>query len=108
MEHGGPTGGHVVTVFRSRLRDDAGEQYAPVAERMLQLARSMPGFVDFKTFTADDGERVSIIVFDSIETHDGWRDHPEHRRAQELGRARFYESYRIQACALIRQRDFRV
>ncbi len=26
----------------------------------------MPGFVDFKTFVATDGERLSVIVFDTI------------------------------------------
>ena len=46
----------------------------------------MPGFVDFKSFVADDGERVSIVTFASVETHRAWRDHPEHRAAQHMGR----------------------
>jgi heme-degrading monooxygenase HmoA len=100
--------GHVVTVFRSRLRGKAGDEYGAVAERTLELARSMPGFVDFKTFSADDGERVSIVVFDSMAAHDAWRDHPDHRRVQELGRARLYASYRIQVCRLLHERRFDV
>ena len=44
----------VVTVFRSRLRADAGDGFVELAAEMLELARSMPGFRDYKVFTADD------------------------------------------------------
>lgn len=81
-------------------------QYAEVAERMIALARSMPGFEEFKTFRADDGERVSIIAFESLETHTAWRDHPEHREAQALGRAKFYDEYSILVCEQRYERSF--
>jgi heme-degrading monooxygenase HmoA len=96
----------VVTIFRSRLRSDAGEDYPAMAERMLSLAEAMPGFVDFKQFTAADGERVSIITFDSVASHNSWRDHVEHRAAQGAGRTRFYETYTIQICRLVDERHF--
>jgi heme-degrading monooxygenase HmoA len=73
---------------------------------MLALAGQMPGFRSIKTFTALDGERVSIIEFESLETVRAWRDHPEHRRAQQMGRDQFYSTYRIQVCSLIRQPEF--
>lgn len=96
----------LVTVFRSRLREEASQDYEVVARRMDALARAMPGFVDFKTFRADDGERVSIVVFDSLETHAAWRDHPEHRRAQARGRADFYAEYHILVCEQLHDRRF--
>ncbi|HVV37056.1 MAG TPA: antibiotic biosynthesis monooxygenase [Acidimicrobiales bacterium] len=86
----------VLTVFRSRLADgayDAG--YEARAEEMLQRARAMPGFVEFKSFTAPDGERVSIIQFDSAESHQAWARDVEHRAAQREGRDAFYAEYRI-------------
>ncbi|HXQ61270.1 MAG TPA: antibiotic biosynthesis monooxygenase [Acidimicrobiales bacterium] len=96
----------VVTVFRSRLRRDAVEEYESVAERMDALARAMPGFVDYKTFASDDGERVTIVTFASLEDHRAWRDHPEHRQAQRLGRERFYETYAIQVGTVVSDRRF--
>ena len=96
----------VLTVFRSRLRDDAGDDYVELVTEMLELARSMPGFREFKRFAADDGERVSIIVFDSLEAQEAWRDNAEHRAAQQRGRTSFYESYRIQVCEVLRERAF--
>ena len=99
-------GSQIVTVFRSRLRPEAGAEYYETAERMLELARTMPGFVDFKSFEADDGERVSVITFDSSEAQRAWRDHPEHRAAQKIGRERFYASYDISVCALSSKSTF--
>jgi heme-degrading monooxygenase HmoA len=98
--------GEIVTTFRSRLRADAGDDYVQMAAEMERCARAMPGFVDFKTFVADDGERVSIIVFASREAHDAWRDDPRHRTAQAQGRADWYSEYSIQICELVAKREF--
>ena len=96
-----------ITIFRSRLRDDAGDGYGEWARRMNALAREMAGFVSFKVFEADDGERVSIIEFESADTSEAWREHPEHLEAQRLGRERFYAEYSIQVCEPLRAARFR-
>jgi len=62
---------------------------------MLELARSMPGFISYKVYVADDGERCSVIEFDSPENLQAWRKHPEHLEAQQTGRARYYEEYSL-------------
>jgi len=88
--------GQVVTVFRSRLDDAHAKEYAELAPRIAALAGTMPGLVDVKSFQADDGERVTIVTFADEESHRAWRDHPEHRRAQELGRSRYYSTWSTQ------------
>ena len=96
----------VTAIFRSRLREDADSGYRALAARMLELARSMPGFVDFKSFRAEDGERVSLIEFESLATLEAWRDDPEHLKAQREGRERFYSEYRLQLCEPLRAYHF--
>jgi heme-degrading monooxygenase HmoA len=96
----------IVALFRSRLRSGQNEEYRAVATRMLELARAMPGFVNFKSFSAEDGERVSLVEFESIATLEAWRDHPEHLEAQRAGRERFYSEYRLQVCELVRDYGF--
>jgi heme-degrading monooxygenase HmoA len=88
--------GQVVTVFRSRRCDEAESEYQQVSAEMQAAARSVPGFVDFKSFSADDGERVSLVTFASLEAHRVWRNDPRHRQAQERGRTAFYLGYSIQ------------
>jgi heme-degrading monooxygenase HmoA len=93
----------ILTVFRSRLDPGHAAAYREMAARMRRLAEGMPGFISFKTFTAEDGERVSIIEFESEETLRAWREHPEHRKAQILGRESFYSAFQVQVCTILRQ-----
>jgi heme-degrading monooxygenase HmoA len=92
----------VITIFRSRLRPENEEAYQRTAARMHELAQQMPGFISIKTFNAADGERVSIVEFESEATHDAWRRHPEHQEAQRLGRERYYSEFQIQVCKVER------
>ena len=85
----------ILTVFRNRLRPEHRDEYSATSERMTELAREMPGFVDAKTFTADDGERVTVVTFADLDSERAWRDHPEHREAQRSGIDRFYSEYSI-------------
>jgi heme-degrading monooxygenase HmoA len=87
---------HIVTVFRNRLRNGVDGEYGALAPHIMNLARSMEGFVDAKTFGSPDGERVTIVTFASRDHHNAWRDHPEHRAAQQRGIDEFYETYSIQ------------
>src|SRR6185312_7566432 len=92
----------VITIFRSRLRSEHAEEYREWADRIHDLAVKMPGFISIKTFTAEDGERVSLVEFESEETMRNWREQPDHRKAQELGRKLFYSEYHIQICQPVR------
>ncbi|MEQ1879633.1 MAG: antibiotic biosynthesis monooxygenase [Burkholderiales bacterium] len=93
----------VLTVFRSRLRSEALQAYQPWAARMNELARTMPGYVSHKTFTADDGERVTLVEFESEAAQRAWAIHPEHLDAQHRGRSEFYSEFRIQVCSVVRE-----
>ncbi len=97
----------IVTVFRSRLRSEARDDYVSLAERMSELARTMPGYISHKGFWAEDGERVTIVEFENEATMRAWRMHPEHRAAQQKGRDSFYEEYKVQVCEVVRESKFR-
>jgi heme-degrading monooxygenase HmoA/ketosteroid isomerase-like protein len=95
-----------VIVFRSRLRDGVADDYNRHAEAVYERAIKMKGFVDAKDFTADDGERLALIEWDSSDNLAIWRDEESHRAAQQLGRDRYYSEYRIQICSEVRSSKF--
>lgn len=66
----------------------------------------MPGFISAMDYAADDGERVSIVEFDTLEHLIAWRDHGEHRKAQQEGRDLFYEKYSITIAKVERTSEF--
>ena len=96
----------IVTVFRSRLMPDLREEYVALVDRMVELAATMPGYISHKGFFADDGERCTIVEFESEETQRAWRMHPEHRDAQRQGRETYYEAYNLQICEVKRESRF--
>jgi heme-degrading monooxygenase HmoA len=96
----------IVTVFRSRLMPDVREEYVALVERMVELAAAMPGYISHKGFFAEDGERVTIVEFESEEAQRAWRMHPEHREAQKKARETYYQAYSIQICEVKRATSF--
>jgi heme-degrading monooxygenase HmoA len=85
----------VLTVFRSRLRPENAEDFQMLADKMLELAQSMPGFISYKRYLNEDGERCSIVEFETPEQLLAWREHPMHREAQRMGRERYYQEYSL-------------
>jgi heme-degrading monooxygenase HmoA len=97
----------VVTVFRSRLNPAASDEYGQWAARIGQLARTMPGYISHKMFTAPDGERVTIVEFEREEDVRAWSAHPDHVQAKKKGRASFYSEYKIQVCSVLKESAFK-
>jgi heme-degrading monooxygenase HmoA len=96
----------IVTVFRSRLNSDVQEEYAGMAKQMSELARTIPGYVSHKGFTAEDGERVTIVEFESEEALRAWRIHPEHAKAKKRGIESLFSEYTFQICSVIKDRKW--
>ncbi|MDH3293781.1 MAG: antibiotic biosynthesis monooxygenase [Acidimicrobiia bacterium] len=92
----------ILTVFRNRLNPEHSAEYHDLSPRIAALADHMPGFISRKTFTADDGERVTVVEFADQESHQAWARHPGHREAMAKGRDRFYQYYDIKVCTVDR------
>jgi len=97
----------IVTVFRSRLMPGQQEEYVALVDRMIELASAMPGYISHKGFFAEDGERCTIVEFESEEAQRAWRMHPEHREAQRKAREIYYEDYSVQVCQVVRAARFK-
>ncbi len=96
----------VVTIFRSRLKAGSQDEYSRWAARMSELARTMPGYISHKGFTSEDGERVTVVEFESEEAQRAWAVHGEHAEAKKKGRKDFYAEYRILVCKVQRESTF--
>ena len=95
----------LVVLFRSKLVD-APDGYAEMAQEMLELAKTMPGFVDVKAFKADDGERLTLVWWEDEETLRGWRTNARHLVAQQAGRERWYEYFTLEVAEVRRSKRF--
>jgi heme-degrading monooxygenase HmoA len=96
----------IVTVFRSRLMPGVQDEYLALVERMREIAVTMPGYISHKGFFAEDGERVTIVEFESEEAQRAWRMHPEHVEAQRQGRLKYYSGFDLQVCTVQHESHF--
>ncbi|MEW9856002.1 antibiotic biosynthesis monooxygenase family protein [Novosphingobium sp. M1R2S20] len=89
-----------LVVFRNRKRADIdGSLYARDAGRMAELAARQPGYLSFKSYTAEDGEVVAVSEWADEASARAWGRHIEHHEVQARGRASYYEEYTLFACA---------
>jgi heme-degrading monooxygenase HmoA len=93
-------------VFNITLRPDLDvADYEATGERMVTLVSNMPGFIGMD-YAAVEGGELLVVRFESHEALEAWRMHPEHLEAQQAGRERFFEHYRIEVCDEARSYEF--
>ena len=88
-----------LVVFRNRKHPNMDEAaYAADAERMFALASVQPGFISFKSYTADDGEVIALSEWVNTEAARAWGRNPDHAVIQGKGRTEYYRDYTLFTC----------
>jgi len=88
-----------LVVFRNRKRADIDyAAYDAESDRMLELAQAQPGYLSFKSYTADDGEVIAVSEWEDEAAARAWGRVAEHCATQQRGRVEFYEDYTLFAC----------
>lgn len=82
-------------VVFSSSRTDGDDGYAETAARMVELARSQPGFLGVEATRGADGFGITVAYWDSDEAIRAWRQHAEHAAARERGRAQWYRHFEL-------------
>ncbi len=95
----------ILVAFRSRLRPEAAESYTAMAQEIGPLAMAVPGYVAHKAYTAADGERVTMVEYESEEAVQLWARDRQHAVAKKAGRTSFFSWYRVQICQVLSARS---
>jgi heme-degrading monooxygenase HmoA len=98
--------GTLIILFRSKLTDQAGEDYQAMNAEMETLVRQNPGFIDVKSYTAQVGERLTVVWWRDEQSLAEWRNQMRHRVAQNTGRQKWYEYYNMEVASVVRSRSF--
>ncbi|MEL3927901.1 antibiotic biosynthesis monooxygenase [Aeromonas enteropelogenes] len=92
---------YYAVIFTSQ-RTDVDEGYAAMAERMLALARTQPGFLGVES--ARDGVGITVSYWRDLESIRHWKSDLEHREAQRLGREQWYRTFKTRIARV--ERDY--
>jgi heme-degrading monooxygenase HmoA len=96
----------LIILFRSKLTDQAGEDYQAMNAEMESLVRENPGFIDVKSYKAEDGERLTVVWWRDEDSLRHWREQVRHREAQKTGRAKWYQYYTMEIASVTRESVF--
>ena len=77
-----------------------------MADRMFELAQSMPGYLGFESVRGADGFGITVSYWTNEEAVSHWQQHAEHLNAQRLGRKKWYEKFELRVCRVERAYGF--
>lgn len=101
---------HAISLFRFRMREltpAQSDEYRRTAERLMKIASAMPGFISFRDYASSNGELLVMVEFASAEELAAWRNHPQHREAQQLGRNEYYAEYEVVTCTVMHKYGYK-
>ena len=93
-------------IFTSTRTSRDAEGYARAAERMLELARSQPGFLGVESARGEDGVGITVSYWSTRESIAAWKRNSEHLRAQADGRGLWYSDFDLRVARVEEARRF--
>ena len=87
-------------IFRAEI-NELDEAYAKTATRLRDLAKKIYGCVEF-TAVSEGNQEIAISYWKNLDQIKAWKQDPEHRAAQKMGRSKWYKSYQVQVVEVIR------
>ncbi len=94
---------YYAVIFTSIRKNDDPE-YLEVTQRMDELAKEQPGFLGAEN--ARDVLGVTVSYWDSLESIRLWKEHTEHKLAQEKGKKDWYKVYKTRIAKVERDYSF--
>nr|WP_311530211.1 antibiotic biosynthesis monooxygenase [uncultured Ralstonia sp.] len=97
-----PPAPYYAVIFSSTRTEgeEADRGYSAMADRMVELARDMPGFLGIESVRDElAGEQgrpgITVSYWSSLEAIREWKNQAEHLAAQKMGREQWYASYHL-------------
>lgn len=90
-----PAPPYYAVIFTSVRTDVEEEQYGDMADRMVELAAQQSGYLGMEHARTPDGAGITVSYWADKESIAAWREHAEHKIAQQYGREKWYQSFAL-------------
>jgi heme-degrading monooxygenase HmoA len=94
---------YYAVIFSSITTEDT-EGYNIMAEKMVELVKKQPGFLGHES--ARNAIGITVSYWDSLEAIKNWKVVSEHLIAQQMGKDKWYASYKTRICLVERDYGF--
>ena len=96
---------YYAVIFSSTRKKVDLEAYNKMAILMDTLAKEQPGFLGMESARSDVG--ITVSYWKDLESIKLWKQHSEHRIAQEKGRTFWYQEYKLRIAKVERDYGFK-
>lgn len=94
---------YYAVIFTSK-RTDGDNDYSLMANKMVQLAKVQNGFLGLDSARENIG--ITVSYWQSLEDIKKWKHHIDHTLARDLGREKWYSSYTVRICEVLKEYSF--
>ncbi len=91
-------------VIFTNIRTEEDKGYSEMAQKMEDLAREQPGFLDFES--ARDQIGISVSYWETLQDIANWKANTDHLFAQQKGISDWYKWYKVRICLVEREYEF--
>lgn len=96
---------YYAVIFTSE-RSAVEEGYAETSDRMVELANKQDGFLGVESARNEIG--ITVSYWRDLESIRKWKMNAEHLHAQDTGRKKWYDHYKVRICLIERDYGFDV
>ena len=95
---------YYAVIFTSVRTEGDQDNYAAMADKMVQLAAKQPGFLSIES--AREGVGITVSYWQDLASIKQWKENAEHLLAQKLGREQWYCSFKTRIAKVERDYGF--
>ena len=89
-----------VVIFKATVAE-LDDEYFRTAEKLKELAIEKYGCQNFVSVTEGDGE-IALSYWKTRQQIRDWKNDPQHRAAQTSGRDKWYKSFSVEICEIVK------
>ncbi|MDC1174103.1 antibiotic biosynthesis monooxygenase [Bacteriovoracaceae bacterium] len=94
---------HFAVIFKTQRDLPIPNEYLEINKKMVQLVTEYGGYVSIDSVMNDTGKGISISYWKSLNDIKKWKENIEHLQAQESGKTKWYDYYKVEVCEIIRE-----
>ena len=93
---------YYAVIFTNQHSGEDDAAYGRMAEKMVETAATMPGYLGVESTRDADGLGITVSYWESEEAIANWKAHAEHAFAQEKGKSTWYSHYELRVAKVER------
>lgn len=89
---------YYAVIFTSQRTERDSFGYENMANKMVELAKKEPGFIDVESTRDNKGYGITVSYWESLNAIRNWKENTKHKIAQRKGKEMWYRDYKVRIC----------